>query len=439
MWWDEYMVNWRSVYLSKQDTASGALAAVNSGERVYVHMGVAAPQALLTALCEHAPRLSGVEVLHCITIGNAPYTDEKFEASFRHNALFVSANTRRAVQAGRADFIPIFLHEIEGLFTSGALPIDHALIQCAPPDRHGYMSLGPGVDISLTAARQARRLVVQVNPRMPRTCGDSTLHVAEASVIVEAEHELPEFLQGEMTDAHREIGRHVAALVPDRATLQVGVGGIPEAVLAALHGHRDLGVHTEMFSDGLIPLIESGVVTNAHKTLHPHKVVTSFAMGTRALYDYIDDNPVFEFLPNAYTNDPYVIGQNERMVAVNAALEVDLSGQVCSDSIGPVPYSGIGGQVDFIRGAARSQGGVPVIALPATAKGGKLSRIVPVLKPGAGVVTSRGDVHWVVTEFGAAYLHGRNLRQRAEALTGIAHPDFREELARAAATQFRLG
>lgn len=433
------MSDWQALYLSKRQTASEALAGVSSGERVYVHMGAAAPQALLASLCAHAPRLRDVEVVHCITIGDAPYTEERYAESFRHNALFVSANTRRAVQAGRADFIPIFLHEIEGLFTSGAMVLDHALIQCSPPDRHGYLSLGPGVDISLTAARQARRLVVQVNPAMPRTCGDSMLHVSEASVIVEAEHALPEFLQGEITQTHCAIGRHVAALVPDRATIQVGVGGIPEAVLAQLRGHKDLGVHTEMFSDGLIPLIESGVVTNAYKTLHPHKVVTSFVMGTRAVYDYIDDNPVFEFLPNSYTNDPYVIGQNERMVAVNAALEVDLSGQVCSDSIGAVPYSGIGGQVDFIRGAARSKGGVPVIALPSTAKSGRLSRIVPVLKAGAGVVTSRGDVHWVVTEFGAANLHGKNLRQRAEALIGIAHPDFREDLARAASMQFQLG
>lgn len=432
------MSDWQSQYASKRQTAGDALAPVRSEERVYVHMGAAAPQALLTALCEHAPRLRGVEILHCITIGAAPYTDAVYAASFRHNALFISGNTRRAVQAGRADFIPIFLHEIEGLFSSGSLTIDHALIQCTPPDRHGYMSLGPGVDISLTAARQARRLVVQVNPAMPRTCGNSMLHVSEASAIVEAEQPLPEFLQGEVTTTHHAIGRHVAALVPDRATLQVGVGGIPEAVLAQLRGHKDLGVHTEMFSDGLIPLIESGVVTNAHKTLHPHKVVASFVLGTRALYDYIDDNPVFEFLPTSYTNDPYVIGLNERMVAVNAALEVDLSGQVCSDSIGPLPYSGIGGQVDFIRGAARSKGGVPVIALPATAKGGRISRIVAMLKAGAGVVTSRGDVHWVVTEFGSAYLHGRNLRQRAEALIAIAHPDFREDLARSAAVQFRL-
>lgn len=432
------MSDWQSQYASKRQTGGDALAPVRSEERVYVHMGAAAPQALLTALCEHAPRLRGVEILHCITIGAAPYTDAVYAASFRHNALFISGNTRRAVQAGRADFIPIFLHEIEGLFSSGSLTIDHALIQCTPPDRHGYMSLGPGVDISLTAARQARRLVVQVNPAMPRTCGNSMLHVSEASAIVEAEQPLPEFLQGEVTTTHHAIGRHVAALVPDRATLQVGVGAIPEAVLAQLRGHKDLGVHTEMFSDGLIPLIESGVVTNAHKTLHPHKVVASFVLGTRALYDYIDDNPVFEFLPTSYTNDPYVIGLNERMVAVNAALEVDLSGQVCSDSIGPLPYSGIGGQVDFIRGAARSKGGVPVIALPATAKGGRISRIVAMLKAGAGVVTSRGDVHWVVTEFGSAYLHGRNLRQRAEALIAIAHPDFREDLARAAAVQFRL-
>ncbi len=410
------MPDWQTTYRDRRKTANEALAAVNSGERVYVHMGAAAPQALLAALCEHAPRLRGVEVLHCITIGPAPYTAERYASSFRHNALFVSGNTRAAVQAGRADFIPVFLHEIEQLFLSGAIPLDHALIQCAPPDRHGFLSLGPGVDISLTAARQARRLIVQVNPAMPRTCGNSMIHVGEADVIVEAEEALPEFLQGEITGVHQAIGRHVAALVPDRATLQVGVGGIPEAVLAELRGHKDLGVHTEMFSDGLIPLIESGVVTNAAKTLHPHKAVTSFVLGTRAVYDYIHGNPFFEFLPSSYTNDPFVIAQNERMVAVNAALEVDLSGQVCSDSIGSIPYSGIGGQVDFIRGAARARHGVPVIALPATASEGKLSRIVPFLKPGAGVVTSRGNPQTAVDQASAAHAVRAECRTRAAAM-----------------------
>lgn len=431
------MKNWLSEYDARRRTAADALQAVQNGHRVYVHMGAAAPLPLLDALCGHANRLRDVEVLHCITIGSAPYTDPAYCGIFRHNALFISGNTRCAVQQGRGDYIPVFLHEIEGLFTGGTLPIDVALIQCTPPDRFGYMSLGTGIDISLTAARQARHLIVQVNPRLPRTCGDTTLHVEECHAIVEATHELPEFLQGEITPAHRAIAAHVSALIPDGATIQIGVGGIPEAVLASLSSHKHLGVHTEMFSDGIIHLLESGVITNQRKTLHPHKAVTSFVLGARALYDYIDSNPVFEFLPNSYTNDPFVIAQNDRMVAVNAALEIDLSGQVCSDSIGSVPFSGVGGQVDFIRGAAHSKGGVPIIALPATAKNGSLSRIVPRLKPGAGVVTSRADVHWVATEFGAVNLHGRNVRQRAEALIGIADPKFQSELEREAASLFR--
>jgi 4-hydroxybutyrate CoA-transferase len=428
--------NWKKAFADRLTTPDLALEAVGSGQTVFVHMGAAAPKALIDALCRRAPLLSGVEVLHCITIGDAPYTDPCHAGHLRHVSLFAGANVRRAVQEGRADHIPVFLHAIEDLFERGVLAIDVALIQCATPDIHGWMSLGTDVDISRTAAKLARRLIVQVNPRMPRTFGDTLLHVSESHAIVEADHPLPEFHQGDITPAHRAIAGHVAALVPDRATIQIGVGGIPEAVLHALGGHRDLGVHTEMFSDGLIPLIENGAVTNAHKTLHPGKTVTSFVLGTEALYSYLHDNPVFEFLPNRYVNDPFVIARNDRMVAVNAALEVDLTGQVCSDSVGPLIYSGIGGQVDFIRGAARSRGGVPVIALPATAKGGQVSRIVPCLKPGAGVVTSRGDVHWVATEHGAVNLYGKTLRQRAALLASIAAPAFREQLEREAAARF---
>lgn len=430
------MSDWSQEYKRRLRSPHDALAAVESGQRVFVHMGAAAPPALLEALCGHAPRLRNVEVLHCITIGPAPYCAPEFAESFRHNALFVAANTREAVQAGRGDYIPVFLHEIEDLFTGGVLPIDAALIQCAPPDRHGWMSLGPGIDISITAARAARRLIVQVNPEMPRTFGDSTIHVTQAHAIVEDARPLPVFGQGAITEIHRAIARHVAALIPDRATLQIGVGGIPEAVLECLQDHRGLGVHTEMFSDGLLPLLHSGAVDNAHKTLHPHKVITSFVLGTRAVYDFVDDNPLVEFLPNSYTNEPEVIARNHRMAAVNSALEVDLSGQVCSDSIGGVPFSGVGGQVDFIRGAAQSRGGIPIIALPSTAKGASVTRIVPRLKPGAGVVTSRADVRWVVTEFGAVNLYGKNLRQRAEALIGVAHPNFHAELEREAARLF---
>jgi len=428
------MAGWQNIYRRRLTTAETALSAVESGNRVFVHMGAAAPQALVRGLCGHAERLRNVEVLHCITLGAAPYSDSRYEGVFRHNALFVAGNTRACVQQGRGDYIPIFLHEIEDLFLSGAMPLDVALIQATPPDRHGWMSLGTDVDISLTAAKKARRLIVQVNRNMPRTYGDSILHVAEAEWIVECDEPLPEFDQGEVTEVHQAIANHVAELIPNRATLQVGVGGIPEAVLSRLVNHMDLGVHTEMFSDGLIRLMECGAVTNAYKTLLPHKAVASFALGSKAMYEYIDDNPVFEFRTNRFTNDPSVIARNARMVAVNSALEVDLSGQVCSDSIGATPFSGVGGQVDFIRGAAKSEGGVPVIALPATAKGGMVSRIVPMLNPGAGVVTSRADVRWVVTEHGAVNLHGKNLRERARLLISIAAPEFREELEKVART-----
>lgn len=427
------MSDWRTVYETKKTSAEAALGALQSRERVFIHMAAGAPQALIEALCQRVMALHGVEILHCINLGHAPYCEPEFERHCRHNAIFIAANTRKAVQAGRADSIPVFLHEVEGLFTDGTLPIDVALIQVSPPDRSGHMSLGAAVDISLSAARAARHVIAQVNPRVPRTLGDSFLTVSDVHAIVEEERPLPEFHQGDITSTHMEIARHVAALIPDEATLQIGVGGIPDAVLSRLMDRRDLGVHTEMFSDGLIPLIQCGAITNAKKTLHPHKIVAAFAMGSRALYEFIDDNPIFEFLPNRYVNSPAIIAANRRMVAVNSAIEIDLSGQVCADSIGSLPFSGIGGQVDFVRGASHAPEGVAVIALPSTAKDGAVSRIVPRLKSGAGVVTSRGDVRWVATEFGAVNLHGRNLRQRAELLITIAHPDFRRELEHEAA------
>jgi 4-hydroxybutyrate CoA-transferase len=426
------MPDWRNIYEQKVTTAEAALGVLRSGQRVFIHMAAGAPQALIEAMCQRVLTLHGVEILHCINLGPAPYCEPQYAPHCRHNAIFIAANTRKAVQAGRADSIPVFLHEVEGLFTNGVLPLDVALIQVSPPDSSGHMSLGAAVDISLGAARSARHVIAQVNPRVPRTFGDSFLTAREVEAIVEEERPLPELDQGEITQTHIEIARHVAALVPDEATLQIGVGGIPDAVLAQLKGRRDLGVHTEMFSDGLMSLIECGAITNARKTLHPHKIVASFAMGSRALYEFIHDNPIFEFLPSNYVNFPPVIASNRRMVAVNSALEVDLGGQVCADSIGSVPFSGIGGQVDFVRGAAHSPEGAAVIALPSTAKDGTVSRIVPRLKPGAGVVTSRGDVRWVVTEFGAVNLLGRSLRQRAELLIGIAHPAFRSELEHAA-------
>jgi 4-hydroxybutyrate CoA-transferase len=415
-------------YRSKIRTAEEAVSVIKSGDRVHVHQGCSEPEDLVRAMLKRAPELRDVEVVHMATMGIADYTLPEYEGHFRHNALFIAPNVRKAVQQGRADYIPIFLSEIEGLFRSGAMPLDVTLMQCTPPDDYGYMSLGTGVDIALTAAQHARHVIVQVNDRAPRTLGDSFLHVSKADAIVEASHPLPEYRKGEVTDLHRAIARHVASLIPDGATLQTGIGGIPDAVLSALRDHKDLGVHTEMFSDGIIELIQSGVVNNERKSLHPNKVISGFVLGTKRLFDFIHDNPIFEFHPTSYANDPFIIARNDRMVAINSAIEVDLTGQVCADSIGTLPFSGIGGQVDFMRGAARSKGGVPIIALPSTAKNGTVSRIVPALKPGAGVVTSRGDVHYIVTEFGVAYLHGKNLRQRAEALIQIAHPAFRDWL-----------
>jgi 4-hydroxybutyrate CoA-transferase len=334
------------------------------------------------------------------------------------------------VQEGRADYTPIFLSEIEGLFISGALPLDVCLLQCTPPDQYGYMSLGPSIDASLTAAQFARHVIVEINDRMPRTLGDTFLHVSRVDSFVETSHPLAEYQTHEVSDVHRAIARQVAPLIPDGATIQTGIGGIPEAVLGLLHDHKDLGIHSEMVPDSVVRLIQSGVINNERKTIHRNKVIAGFVLGTKLLFDFIDNNPVFEFHRTAYANDPFIIAQNDRMVALNSAIEVDLTGQVCADSMGQTLYSGIGGQVDFLRGAARSKGGMPIITLPSTAKGGTISRIVPRLQPGAGVVTSRGDVHYVITEHGVAYLHGKTLRQRAEALIQIADPKFRDDLER---------
>jgi acyl-CoA hydrolase len=408
--------------------ADVALAEVRSGQRVYIHNGCAEPAELVKALTRRGAELEDVEVLHMATMGIADYSLPEYEGHFRHNALFIGGNVRKAVQEGRADYTPIFLSEIEGLFTSGALPIDVCLLQCSPPDQYGYMSLGPSVDASLSAAQCAQRVIVEINDQCPRTLGDTFLHVSRVDAFVETSHPLSEYPRMGATPMHHAIGRHVARLIPDGATIQTGIGGIPEAVLGLLKDRKDLGVHSEMVPDSVIELIEAGVVTGGRKTLHPHKVISGFVLGSKVLFDFIDNNPMFEFHRTAYCNDPFVIAQNDRMVAINSAIEVDLTGQVCSDSMGTSPYSGIGGQVDFLRGAARSRGGMPIITLPSTAKDGTISRIVPTLRPGAGVVTSRGDVHYVITEHGTAYLHGKTLRQRTEAMIQIADPKFREEL-----------
>ncbi|HYN14778.1 MAG TPA: acetyl-CoA hydrolase/transferase C-terminal domain-containing protein [Terriglobales bacterium] len=421
-------MSWMDSYRTKVMSARDALRCVESHMRVYIQPGCAEPETLVGALIERGPFVRDVEIVHLLTMGRADYIAPEMAGHFRHNAMFIGANVRQAVNDGRADYTPIFLSEIESLFESGEMLIDVALIQVSPPDPHGFCSFGVGVDTTLTAAKKARFVIAQVNDQMPRTYGDSFIHVSDIDAIVESSRPLCELPKHEITDLHLAIARNVATLIEDGSTIQTGIGGIPDAVLLYLKDRKDLGVHTELLSDNIIPLIEAGVVNGRRKTLHPRKVVLAFALGTRRLFDFVHDNPIFEFHPNAYTNNPILIAQNDRMVAINSALQIDITGQICADSIGTYFYSGIGGQVDFIRGATRSRGGKPIIALPSTAKNDTISRIVPTLDPGAGVVTSRGAVHYVVTEFGVAYLHGRSIRQRAEALIQIAHPDFRNQL-----------
>ena len=405
-----------------------AAAALKSGNRVYIHGGAATPHDLIQAIVEQRTDLTDVELVHLHTEGPAIYAQPGLESRFRHNALFIGPNVRQAVQEGRADYTPVFLSEIPALFEAGGqLPLDVALVHVTPPDSEGNCSLGVSVDCALAAVRNAQLVIAQVNPRMPRTYGH-TLPAALIDLAVEVDKPLPESHSAAPGPEAESIGRHVARLIQDGSTLQMGIGAIPNAVLAALGGHRDLGIHTEMFTDGILPLIHSGAITGARKTLHPGKIISAFVIGTRAVYDFIDDNPTVELHSVDYTNNVDIIAENEKMVAINSALSVDLTGQVAADSIGPRFYSGIGGQVDFIRGATRSRGGVPVIALPSTASNGTISRICPELAMGAGVVTTRGDVHWVVTEYGARNLHGRTIRERAKMLIEIAHPNFRASL-----------
>lgn len=417
-------------------SAEEAVKAIKSNDRVFVHGGVATPAQLVLALTARAEELRDVEIVHLHTEGPAPYAAANYTASFRTNCLFVGANIRNAVNEGLADYIPIFLSEVPGLFRRGILPLDVALVQVSPPDRHGFCSLGVSVDVARAAVQVARHVIAQINPNMPRTHGDGLLHVSALHSAVVVDDPLPEIVASQPTPVESAIGRYVAELIEDGATLQMGIGAIPNAVLSALHTHRDLGIHTEMFADGAIDLIERGVVNNAQKRIHPGKVVSSFAMGTRRLYDFIDDNPQVVMLDVAYVNDTAVIRRNPRVTAINSAIEVDLTGQVAADSMGTVQYSGVGGQMDFVRGAALSEGGKPIIALPsATSKG--ISRIVPHLRLGSGVVTTRAHVHYVVTEYGIAYLYGRNLRQRARALIDIAHPAHRQELEKMAWERFK--
>jgi 4-hydroxybutyrate CoA-transferase len=421
-------MSWQMEYKKKLRTADEALRCVQSGMRVYIQPGCAEPETLVEALIQRAPHVEDVEIVHMMTMGKAPYVAPEMEGHFRHNAVFIGGNVRDAINEGRADYTPVYLSEIEDLFESGAMPLDVALIEVSPPDSHGFCSFGVGVDTTLTAARLARYVVAQVNDQMPRTYGDSFIHVSRIHAIVESSRPLCALTKPEVTEMQVAIARNVAGLIEDGAVLQTGIGGIPDAVLPLLMDRKDLGVHSELVSDGVIPLIDAGVLTGARKNFKPRKIILGFALGTKNLFDYVDNNPIFEFHPTAYTNDPALIARNDNMVAINSALQVDLTGQVCSDSIGTYFYSGIGGQVDFLRGASRSKGGKPIIALSSTAKGGTISRISPMLAPGAGVVTSRGLIRYVVTEYGVAYLHGKSIRERAKALIEIAHPKFRDEL-----------
>ena len=421
-------MSWEMEYKKRLKTADEALQCVKSGMRVYIQPGCAEPETLVEALMRRAPDVYDVEIVHMMTMGCAPYVAPEMEGHFRHNAVFIGGNVRDAINDGRADYTPIYLSEIEGLFESGQMPLDVALIEVSPPDSHGFCSFGVGVDTTLTAAKLAKHVVAQVNDYMPRTYGDSFIHVDDISAFVESSRPLCALKKPIITDLQVAIAKNVSGLIEDGAVLQTGIGGIPDAVLPMLMDRKDLGVHSELVSDGVIPLIEAGVLTGARKNFKPRKIILGFALGTKKLFEFVDNNPIFEFHPTAYTNNPELIARNDKMVAINSAIQVDLTGQVCSDSIGNQFYSGIGGQVDFLRGASRANGGKPIIAISSTAKSGKISRIVPQLDPGAGVVTSRGLVRYIVTEYGVAYLHGKSIRERAKALIEIAHPDFRAEL-----------
>lgn len=420
----------------KKVTAEQAVKVIKSGDRIFIHSVAAAPQHLIKAMVGRAPELRDVEVVHLHTEGEAPYARPEYRKSFRTNALFIGANIRAAVATGEADYIPVFLSEVPGLFRKKILPLSVALIQVSPPDRHGYCSLGVSIDATRAAVQMAEYVIAQVNPHMPRTHGDGLIHVNDIDYAVDVDDPLPEVQPHELTETEIAIGKHCASLVEDGATLQMGIGAIPDAVLTALKNHKDLGVHTEMFSDRLIELVETGVINGEKKRSHPGKVVSSFAMGTRRLYDFIDDNPYIAMLDIAYVNDTAVIRRNPKVTAINSALEVDVTGQVCADSIGTRQFSGVGGQMDFIRGASLSEDGKPIIALPSTTSRGE-SRIVSFLKQGAGVVTTRANVHYVVTEYGIANLYGQNLRQRARAMIEIAHPAHREMLDREAHERFK--
>ena len=430
-------MDWTSTYQSRIVSPQEAVRAIKSGNRVFLTGNVSVPQKVLAALVEYAPNLENVEICQALTIGSADYVGSSMEGHLRVNTMFVSANVRKAVQEGRADFTPVLLSEFPLLFKRGHLPLDAALIHVSPPDEHGFCSLGVEVGLTKSPAESARVIIAEVNQQMPRTLGDSFLHVSRLNYIIPVNYPIAEMAMAEegSSEVVEKIAGFIAELIPDGATMQLGIGAIPDAVLKYLHHKKDLGVHSELFSDGVIELVNAGVLTNARKSLHPGKIIAGFMLGTHRLYEWADDNPLIELHRTEYVNDPFVIAQNERMVAINSAIEVDLTGQVCADSIGPKLYSGVGRQLDFIYGASRSKGGVPIIALPSTTMlkdGTLITRVAGMLKQGAGVVTSRNHVRYIVTEYGVADLYGKSIRQRAQQLIHVAHPNFRADLERQA-------
>ena len=426
-------MDWNSIYQSRITTPQEAVRAVKSHDRIFLTGNVSVPQKILAALVEYAPHLEGVEICQALTIGPADYVKPEMEGHLRVNTLFISQNVRKAVQEGRADFTPVLLSEFPLLFKRGLLPLDVAIIHVSLPDEHGFCSLGVEVGLTKSPAESAKIIIAEVNEQMPRTLGDSFIHVSRLNHIVPVDYPIPEMLmtENESSEVVEKIAGFISELIPDGATMQLGIGAIPDAVLKYLRNKKDLGVHSELFSDGVIELVNAGVLTNARKTLHPGKIIAGFMLGSRELYGWADDNPLIELHRTEYVNDPFVIAQNERMVAINSAIEVDLTGQVCADSIGPKLYSGVGGQLDFIYGASRSKDGVPIIALPSTTtpkEGAPITRIASLLKHGAGVVTTRNHVRYVVTEYGVADLYGKSIRQRTQQLINIAHPYFRADL-----------
>jgi 4-hydroxybutyrate CoA-transferase len=425
-------MRWVESYKNKMVTAEEAAKAINSGDRIFLTGNCSVPRTTLNALVDRAHELENVEICQALTVGSANYVSPEMEGHLRVNSMFVSHNIRDAVHEGRADFTPVLLSEFTLLFKNNFLPVDVAMVHLSPPDEHGFCSFGVEVGLSKTPAEAAKTIIAEVNERMPRTLGDSFIHVNKLDYVIPVDYDLPVLPMGggEPSEVVQKIASYIAELIPDGATMQMGIGAIPDAVLNYLFDKEDLGIHTELFSDGVIELVEAGVLTSTRKTLHPGKIIAGFILGTKRLYDWVHDNPMIEFHRTEYVNDPFVIAQNERMVAINSAIEIDLTGQVCADSIGPKLYSGVGGQLDFIYGASRSKGGVPIIALPSTAK--QFSRIVPLLKHGAGVVTSRNHVRYIITEYGIADLYGKTIRQRAQSLINIAHPDFRPDLKKVA-------